>query len=46
MAALLKPGKNLKTSLDDQDWVPKGVVPDLLKPLLGFLQALVGEGGE
>ncbi len=43
MAALLKPGKNVNASLHDQAWVPKGDAPDLLKPLVEFLQALVGE---
>ncbi len=43
MAALLKPGKNLNASLHDQEWVPPRDVPDILKPLFEFLQALVGQ---
>lgn len=43
MAALLKPGKNLNASLQDQEWVPTGRPPDVLKPLFDFLQALVGK---
>ncbi len=43
MASLLKPGKNLNASLHDQKWVPPRDVPDVLKPLLEFLLALVGE---
>ncbi len=44
MASLLKPGKSLNASLYDQDWVPPREVPELLKPLFEFLQALVGKG--
>jgi hypothetical protein len=46
MASLLKPGKNLNASLQDQEWVPKGSPPDLLKPLFDFLQAVVGTEAE
>ncbi len=40
MAAILKPGRNINASLQDHDWVPKGDVPNLLVPLVTFLDAL------
>ncbi len=42
MAALLKPGKSLNASLQDQPWLPEDTPPAILQPLMGFLEKLVG----
>lgn len=41
MASLLKPGKNLNASLKDHPWVPEREPPEVLKPLVRFLERLI-----